>query len=132
MKSLSLLVLLSYSISSIEKSNAQDSVQLNQGTPAPYSGYLISKEKVQQFYQMDLENKELKLMNESFSRSVQFYKNNDSSSATQITSLLYRNDDLAKELASARTTTSFEKVAYFVGGILIAGFGVWGAQKLKQ
>lgn len=105
---------------------------LNKGTPAPYTGFLVPKDRIIQLQGLDVQNQEYKLLNESYARTIVYYKQNEDSSNQQINILLTRNDSLSKELASARTTTSFEKMAYFIGGILLSAGAVYGASHLAK
>lgn len=103
---------------------------LNAGQVAPFSGYLVSKERVLEFKKADIELKELRLVNESLNRSVSLYKSNETHMQDQTTLLLNRNDILSKELMSTRSVTQWEKTAWFVGGILVTGAATFGAAKL--
>jgi hypothetical protein len=127
MKKLSLLLIPIFLISSTVRS--EDSVLLNKGTPAPYTGFLVPRERINE---LRIESEEQKALIASYARSVDLYKKNEEASDRQVNILLERNDKLSKELTSTRSVSTFEKTAWFIGGILVSGAAVYGASKLAK
>lgn len=105
-----------------------DSVYLNKDTKAPFSGYLLPHDTVLKFRNMELKNKELTLNVESFERTVDIYKRNEDASEKQNKLLLERTDTLAKELASARSTSNFERALY----VVLGAFAMYGAYQVAK
>lgn len=101
-------------ISSI--SFAQDSVYLNQNQVAPFSGYLLPEDKVKE------------LRNDSLEKDM--YKTEGTLKDTQIKLLSDQNDKLAKTLESTSSLSSWEKIGYFLGGVIITGLAISGAHAI--
>lgn len=116
--------------SSIAKSD--EVILLNKDQTAPYTGFLFPREKALEFRKIDIENDELKIVNASFSRSIDIFKKNEDLSEKKVNILLERNDVLAKDLTDARTLTDWQKIGYFVGGVVLTGVSVWGASQLRK
>lgn len=117
-------------ISSTAKS--EDAVLLNQNEKAPYTGYLISKERAVELYKMGVQLQENVLLNESLTRSTEIYKKNDELSKQQLNVLLERNDLLSKQLLDTREVSTLEKTLWFIGGIVLSAGAVYGASKLAK
>ena len=111
---------------------SEDVVLLNKDDKAPYTGLLFPREKALEVRRTVLENDELKLINQSFQRSIDLYKTNESESEKQKQILLERNDQLANQLSKSRSMTDWERIAWFVGGVVVTGAAVWGASKLAK
>lgn len=119
---------MSYWSSSIVQSQATDSILLNQGQTAPWTGFLVPQERVLSLRNTEIQNKEYKLLNESLERSVVIYKNNEEQSEKQINIALTRNTDLAKELASARSTSDLERIIY----VILGAAAMYGGAKVAK
>ena len=110
------------------KSLANESVYLSKDSPAPFSGFLLPQSKVLEFRNMEIKNKEYKLTNESLERSIVIYKNNEEQSEKQIDIALTRNTELAKELASARSTSDLQRIIY----VLLGAAAMYGGAKVAK
>lgn len=118
-------------ISSISPAN-DEVIILNKDDKAPYTGFLFPREKALEVRRTYLENDELKAINESFKRSIEIYKSNESESEKQKQILLDRNDKLAQQLSSSRDMSNLERIAWFVGGILVTGAAAYGVSKVAR
>lgn len=111
---------------------ADDVVIIQAGEKAPYTGYLFPKETAQLTRVKLIEGEEAAKLNESYVRSIEIYRKNEDVQNQKVNILLERNDNLAKSLTDAREMTTFEKVAWFAGGIILSGAAVYGASQLRR
>ena len=102
---------------------------LSKGSPAPYDGYLFTQEKTQSVRTQLLEVDDLKAINLSYQRSVDLYKLNQDSYSKQVDILLSQNTKLTESLQKASGVTIYEKVGYFIAGILATGLAIYGAKQ---
>lgn len=114
------------------KSFSDEVVVLEKGTSAPYTGYLFPKETAQKTRIKLIEGEEAKKLNESYVRSIEIYRKNEELNNQKVNILLEQNDKLSRSLTDAREMTAFEKIAWFVGGVLVSGAAVYGASKLAK
>jgi hypothetical protein len=128
MKKIALFLILNCSISSIARS--EESIILEKGKPAPYTGFLVPRERVLELRKTELDNQEYKLLNESLTRTVNIYKSNESLSEKQVNILLERNDKLSQELNKSRSMSNFERGLWFFGGMVVTGAAAYTASKL--
>lgn len=112
--------------------SSNDVVILEQNEKAPFTGYLFTKEKAQSTRIKLIEGEEAIKLIPSYQRSLELYRNNEAISDKKVNILLEQNDNLAKQLASSRSVSSFEKTAWFIGGILVTGLATYGASKLVK
>ena len=129
-KILSLLLTLICSTSLTARS--EDVVIVEKDKPAPYTGVLFPREKAQEIRIKLLENDRLNETNASYGKSIELYKKSEDIQNQKINTLLEQNDKLAKSLGEAHSTTSFERVADFIGGVLLTSAAVYGAYHLRQ
>jgi len=101
---------------------AQEALVLPKGTPAPYTGLLIPETKALDLYN---ELSKYKLLSESYERSIALYKGNEEILDKKTKMLLDQNDDLAKKLTDARSTSSWEKAGWFALGFLSVMAGTY-------
>lgn len=97
---------------------AQDATYLNTGDKATFSGYLVPESTVKQ------------LRNDSLERDL--YKTESDLKGNQITLLSNQNDNLAKTLQSTTSLSTWEKIGYFLGGVLVTGLAIKGAHELYK
>jgi hypothetical protein len=100
---------------------AQDAVLLEQGKAAPFSGYLLSRDKVVELKNntIDLEysrkeNNNLKLIQTDYEKRLNLY--------------IEQNDKLSERLHKS-DTGFLEKSGYFIFGALITGLLAYGTTK---
>ena len=127
-----LLLILTSSTFLTRNSYAEDAVLLTKGSPAPFEGFLIDRPKALEFRGITFERDEYKLLNESLTKSLQLYKDNDKINGEKLSIVLTQNDKLAQELNSARSTSNWEKTLWFLGGVVITGAAFYGAAKLYK
>lgn len=89
---------------------AQDVIYLDKDSKAPFSGYLLPEEKVKE------------LRNNTIERDL--YKTEVDLRERQVKLLNEQNDKLALTLQSTSSLSTWEKVGYFIGGVLITGLAV--------
>lgn len=109
-----------------------DAVFLEKGAQTPFSGFLISKDKALDMRNTSIQRDEYKLLNDSLTRSINYYQSNETLKDSKVNTLLDQNDKLAVALNDARSTTTWEKVAYFIGGAIITSAAFYGATKLVK
>lgn len=126
-------MILSYLTFLIPKSSlAEDVVIVEKNSPAPFTGFLFPREKAQEVRIKLLENDRLNDMISSYNKSIDLYKKNEDVQNQKVNILLEQNDKLAKSLGDARTVSTFERVAWFIGGMLVTSAAVYGASKLAK
>lgn len=111
-------------------SYADDAIYLNQNDKAPYSGYLLSEDKVKELRNNTIERDGLKTINDSLTKSLTLEQQNNSLKDQKVNLLLDQNDKLAKSAYADRELNTWEKVAYFVGGIVVTGLAIAGVHSL--
>lgn len=99
---------------------AEDSVFLEKDQKAPYSGYLLDKDKVLNLRSTDIDNKYLSLENASLKRELVLKNDILDNKDQQITLYSDRNEKLVKAADSASSLTTWEKLGYFSLGVLAA------------
>lgn len=133
MCSISLISVNSYSeiIPSIISTNDKDVVLLEKGTEAPFKGYLFPEHKVLKIRQELIELDNLKLIEKSYQRSIDLYKDNEEAMTFKVNALLEQNDKLSDALYKQKDRDSFETRLWFVLGMTVTGLAVYGAGQLK-
>lgn len=109
---------------------AQDAVLLNKDDKAPFNGFLLPQEKLQELHNNTLERDAFQKENESLNKSLNLQQTNLGLKDNQINILLNQNDNLAKALGSERTLNNWEKTGYFIGGIIVTGLAIKAAHDL--
>lgn len=95
-------------------------------------GTLLDKEKANKIKDELIEKDGLVRTNESLNRSVQLYRANEIIYNDQKKMLIDQNVELTKTLNDTRETSTFTKVAYFLGGVALTGLAVYGASRLAK
>lgn len=111
---------------------ADDSVYINQNDKAPFAGYLLPQAKVQEFQNAVIDRDTYKALNDSYQKSLDLEKNNNDLLNKKIGLLMDQNDKLYSNLKSEVGLQTWEKVAYFVGGILVVGLAISGVHDLYR
>jgi hypothetical protein len=104
---------------------AQDAQVLLKGTQAPYTGLLIPEEKALILYN-DL--RKYKLLSESYEKSVDIYKQNESLLNDKSKLLMDRNVSLEESLRKATNVSTVEKIGWFALGFLSVLAGSYAAK----
>jgi hypothetical protein len=97
---------------------AQDSVYLYTKDAAPFAGYLIPEDTVKQ------------LRVDSLERDM--YKTTNDLKDQQIALLGAQNTSLSTTLKDTSTLSTYEKIGFFVAGILVTALAIDGASKLTK
>lgn len=109
---------------------AQDSVFLNKGQTSPFPGYLLPAGKVEQFQNDELQLSATKQINDSLQKSLTLEQQNSALKDQKVNLLLDQNDKLSKAAYTERELTTWEKIGYVAGGIVITGVAIAGAHAL--
>lgn len=107
-------------------------IHLEKNSPAPYSGILFPIETANDLRKDLIELSTLRILNESYSKSVQLYQKHIQSSDDKFKLITDQNDKLAESLVESRRSNDFQKVLWFGLGVLATGFAVYGAKKITQ
>ena len=99
-----------------------DSIQLNAGQVAPFTGYLLPPDKVLQFRSDEIDLDFYKKTNGNLNLEITDYQ-------TRVKNYQDENAELAKQVASS--DNFFSKAGYFVLGALITGLVSYGVYKTK-
>ena len=108
---------------------ADDTIVLNKGQSAPFTGLLLTEDKANEVYN---DIKKYKLLNESLEKSVILYKQNEELYDKKVNILLEQNDKLSENLLQARTTSNWEKILWFGLGFLSVGLGIYGVKAITK
>ena len=111
---------------------ADNSINLNKGDSAPYSGVLLDKEKADKIRDELIDKDALVKINESLNKSVIIYRSNEDILNGQKNMLVNQNIELTKVLNDTRETSSWVRVGYFVLGIAVTSAAVYGATRLAK
>lgn len=109
---------------------ADDAIYLNQNDKAPYSGYLLSEDKIKELRNNTIERDGFKAINDSLTKQLSLVQQDSSLKDQKVNLLLDQNDKLAKTAYADRELNTWERVAYFVGGVLITGFAIYGVHQI--
>lgn len=109
---------------------ADDAIYLNQNEKAPYSGYLLPEGKIKELRNNTIERDGLKAINDNLTQQLSLEQKNNSLKDDKVNLLLEQNDKLAKAAYAERELNTWEKIAFFTGGIVISGLAIWGAHSL--
>lgn len=105
---------------------------LDKDQKAPFSGVLFPKDQAQQM-RKDLIDSDLnKQLNESYKKSIDLYKTTLDYKDQQIDVVMRQNDNLAKSLSSARSTSEWERFAWFALGVAATAATVYGVKKITE
>jgi len=106
-------------------------MSIGKGKKTPYAGVLMDNERANKVRHELLEKDSLKKLNESYRKSMKYLEENSEFLETKTNGLMDRNNKLATELSKTRSTSTFTKVLYFLGGVVVMGAAVHFGTKLK-
>ncbi len=106
-----------------------DSVPINKGTPAPFSGILLSKEKAEQVRIELIERDQFKLFNKTLLDNSDLQNKIISNQKNQVETLLKQNEKL---ITKNNTTNNTERLLWFGLGVISSGLAVYGASLLVR
>lgn len=110
--------------------HADYAIYLNQNDKAPHSGYLLSEDKVKELRNNTIERDGLKTINDSLTKQLTLTQQDSSLKDQKVNLLLDQNDKLAKTAYADHELNTWERVAFFVGGILVTGLAIQGVHSL--
>lgn len=111
MKFLSIILLFSTICNADVNIKQQDSIQLEIGASAPFTGFLLPPDKILQFRNDEIDLSFYKKTNDNLNLEITDYEN-------RIKNYQDQNDSLAKQVASGDT---LGKIGWFLGGAIITG-----------
>lgn len=103
---------------------AQNAVFINKDDKAPFSGDLLTTDQVKSLYNDSLEKSSLQ-------KQLDLTNSNNQLLTQEKQILLDQNKSLISTATQDHTLNSWEKVGYFLGGIVITALAIKGAQQLK-
>lgn len=109
-----------------------DTIYLAKDTPAPFEGLLFPTAQANQIRQQLIERDGLLLINTSLQKSLDLSTQIDTSNNKKINLLIEQNDKLASSLSEERTMSNWERVGYFVGGIVVVGLAFYGLGQIHK
>lgn len=131
MKILSILLITSILSGQIALAEGE-AVSIRKNDPAPFAGVLLSNEKANELNNGLNERDQLKLLNESYTKTIKLYKDNEDLYNNKVNTLLTQNDKLAQSLYDARETTAWERFGWFALGVVGTSLAVYGVKKATQ
>jgi hypothetical protein len=111
---------------------AQDSIAINKGTPAPFSGILFTKQKSEQIRNELIERDQFKIFNKTLLDNSEIQQKIIGNQKLQVEILLNQNERLVKQTEKAETMSNWQRATWFGLGIISAGFAVYGASLLVR
>lgn len=123
--SLLLVLLLSFDIAAQVKYIEKD-------TPAPYSGFLFTPEKTKSVRKELIEKDKLTIFNKALRKSLQIQVKVINNQKEQVNILKEQNTKLVKEIDRERSVSNFERSVWFILGVTVTGFAVYGAKQIVQ
>lgn len=104
---------------------AQDAVLLNTSDPAPFSGFLLPKDKLQ-----DLKN-QIDLI-PSYKKTIDFQTNIITLQQDKFKTSIEQNVDLTKALNSSKSSSDFDHILWFSLGVLASILSFYGATEITK
>jgi hypothetical protein len=111
--------------------NADEPTYLGKGQSAPFNGILFTIEQSQDLRTKVLERDAFEKLNNSLEKSLGISEHNYQIESEKNQILDKRNDDLAKSLREARSTSDLEKVLYTGLGAAVIIFGAFIVKSVK-
>ena len=103
-----------------------DVIYHTKGTPAAFDGYLFDKTSELEARQATMERDYFKDLGNSQNKIISAYKSNEGLYEARLANFSSQNDNLAKQLESARSVSTIEKFGYFFLGAAITGGLAYG------
>jgi len=111
---------------------ADNAISLNVGQPAPYSGILLTPAAAADQRTVGQQRDSYKLLNGSLQTSLDAANKEASDAKKEVKLLQTDNQNLASNLRSTQRLSDWEKVGYFVLGIVVTSLAIDGASKLSH
>lgn len=101
--------------------------------PPEYNGgTLLDSEKAEKIRDQLIERDGFEKENESYKKSIEYYKSNELIYTKQNDILLSRNIQLTETLNDSREMSGWTKVGFFVLGVAVTSAAVYGASRLVK
>lgn len=113
-------------------SYSQDAVYLTKDSVTPFDGFLITAEKVNEFRTSLIERDSYKSLNDSLEKSLTMQQDINNNNIKKVNILLNQNDNLAINLADARSTSDWMKIGCFLLGMLTTLVGAIAISKVAK
>lgn len=104
-------------------------INIDQGTPAPYAGVLLSKDKAKVIYGELVDYDRVKLLNQSLETSIKLYQDNETIYLKEITEVRDQNLTLQTAVEAAQSNSFWIKALWFGIGFALAGITVHAIDK---
>lgn len=104
------------------------SVLLHKTDPAPFEGFLLPKEKIEEFRIMSLELQKEQAINNSLNTSISLYKDNEKSLQEALNLSIDQNAKLVKR----EGFSDWDKILYFSSGIVITTLAILLGSKVSK
>lgn len=117
----------------VQVASAEDgAVSIRKGDLAPFAGVLLTNDKANELNNGLNERDQYKLLNESYTKTIKLYRDNEELYQSKVNLLLTQNDSLSKSLYDARETTAWERFGWFALGVVGTSLAVYGVKKAIQ
>jgi len=109
---------------------AEEGVYLEKDKPAPYTGYLLPKDKLVELRNNTWERDTLKVQNDSLNRSLKLQDDIIAKKDDQLKLYSDQNDKLAVTVSRAESMNSWEKIGFIGLGVLLTSLAISGVHAL--
>lgn len=116
MKKLSKILLI-LSMIAIPANSYAGAVRLVKDQPAPYAGVLLEEETIKSMQKDLIDADANKQLIESYKKSIDLYKTNETLYQQKVDLYSTQNDKLAESLQSERSVSNWGRLAWFLLGI---------------
>jgi hypothetical protein len=111
---------------------AQDVQYLSKDQKAPFEGFLFTAPKASELKDAVIERDNYKLINLSLEKSLELEKKNSELQNQKVNVVLEQNLNLTKSLNEERSMSNWERILWFVLGVVGTGMAVYGASKIAK
>lgn len=123
--SISLALLFSFNI-------CAQSMHIEKGTPAPYTGHLLTEQKAKEIRKELIEKDALEVFTKALLQEEKRHKQIITNQNEQISILMHHNEKLVKIAQDLESAPTYEKIIWFSLGVAATGFAVYGAAQLVR
>lgn len=108
------------------------SIHIEKGTPAPYTGHLFTEQKAREVRKELIEKDQLEVFTKALLENEKRYKQIITNSNEQVSILMHHNEKLVKIAQDLESAPTYEKIMWFSLGVVATGFAVYGAAQLVK
>jgi hypothetical protein len=125
-------LILSISLIAGSRSFSQDTIYIEKDTKAPFSGILFTETKAREI-KIQLEERDtFKLLNESYTRSLDLTISNMRLKDEQLDLVLKQNTKLSMALRDQKDFNTWERIGWFALGVVATSFAVYGVKQAAR